>query len=93
MNGVINVDVESLRIFIAALRKFNGDLEAGWGQLDSRWRALSDTWNDQKIAEFTDAVGWEDVRRRMRGYLDLSDTYLHFLQRLEEAGTSWHDVH
>lgn len=93
MNGLIGIDLEALRNFIGAMQTFNGELEANWGRLDGTWRALSDSWRDLKMEEFSNTVGWEDVRKRMQGYLDVSDTYKRFLNGLEQAGTIYHDIH
>jgi len=93
MNGLIGIDLEALRNFIGVLQSFNNELEANWGRLDGTWKILSESWRDLKMEEFSSAVGWEEVRRQMRRYLDASDSYKRFLVGLEEAGTAYQNIH
>lgn len=86
------IDVQALRDFIGTLQKFNSELENNWGALDGRWNETSSSWRDIKKDQFQSTIGWDEVRRMMRGYLSTSDQYLNFLKRLEQTATAYLDV-
>lgn len=85
----LDIDVEALESFIAALRQFNNDLESNWAHLNDRWMQSSESWRDVKKDQFTGAVGWDEVIRMMQGYLQTSEQYTNFLQRLDERARNF----
>lgn len=91
MSERLDIDSDALRAFIASLKTFNQQFEAEWGRLESRWQASSETWRDAKKDQFTSQVGWEDVERQMRNYLNTSEQYTNFLVRLQERAQGYLD--
>ena len=84
MTTNVQIDLEQLLTFIAALKSFNANLQNEWGKTKARWRALQDSWRDPECDKFLEAGGWQQVINQMDRYLASSDEYVRNLERKAE---------